>query len=191
MASRTVTMLKKTIFAITALAVTLLAAFVLLIKDKDVTLIGKYQTFLSDAFDEDDGMTCQVQINTTHHLSPFNAHADAYVDMTFHFGGTLQFSDVKLHYLMRLSGDWTVSSNMLQLSPDTASFSYNFLRSSAHNNVEDAMARQLMKFVDVSLIPKLRRKIIEANGRPLHIRFRSPGGLIASADNRLVVMLAL
>lgn len=181
-------MLKKRYFAIAAATAMILAAPVFALRGKDVSLIGKYCTFLSDAIDEDDGMICTVNIATTQELSPSGANIKANVGMTFHFGGALEFEDVQLHYLMRLDGDWSVSGDRLSLTPDTASFSYAYLGSSAKNNVEDAMARQLMKFVDVSIVPKLRRKIIEANGRPLRIRYRTSGGVVGQDDNRYVVM---
>ncbi len=183
-------MLKKSYYAIAAATAIILAAAVFAFRGKDVSLIGKYRTFLSDAIDEDDGMVCTVNIATTQDLNPTGVNINANVGMTFHFGGALEFDDVQLRYLMRLNGDWHVSDDNLSMKPDTASFSYAYVGSSAKNNVEDAMARQLMKFVDVSIVPKLRRKIIEANGRPLRIRYRTRGGVIGQDADRYVVMIS-
>ena len=76
-------MLKKSYYAIAAATAIILAAAVFAFRGKDVSLIGKYRTFLSDAIDEDDGMICTVNIATTQDLKPTGVNINANVGMTF------------------------------------------------------------------------------------------------------------
>lgn len=181
-------MLDKRFIAIAAAAVTLIAVFVIVLKDKDVALMGNYKSYITDYYCDDDGMTCCVRIVSEQSLSPTGANVQAKVGMTFHFGGGIEFSDMTLRYDVKLRGGWSAANDFVTMSPDTASFSYACLGSSAVSNVEKVMAKQLMKFVDVSLVPKIRRRIIEANSRSLRVYSNSPGGIVAHASGKTIIL---
>lgn len=75
-------MLDKRFIAIAAAAVTLIAVFVIVLKDKDVALMGNYKSYITDYYCDDDGMTCCVRIVSEQSLSPTGANVQAKVGMT-------------------------------------------------------------------------------------------------------------
>ena len=182
-------MLDKRFLAIAVPVAVLIAVLVMVLKDKDLTLMGNYKSYVTDTFSEDDGMTCRIRIASTQSLGPTKAEVDAAVGMTFHFGGGIEFSDVSLDYHVSLKGDWSVVDDCVTVRPDTASFHYACVGSSAKSNTERVMAKQLMKFVDGALVPKIRRRIIEDNARPFKVYRHSSGGLVGHASGKTVILL--
>lgn len=172
--------------ALAIAAVVLLTAFATILQGKDLGLMGTYRTHAAETYDED-AVRCDVAICSTETFGPLGVRAVMDVEMTFHFDGIVEFNDLTLRYSAGLSGDWSADDDRLSLSSDTSSFSYTFVGSSASSNVEEAMTRQLRKFVDVSLVPKIRRKVIKANSQTLTITQRTEEGVEADADGETVV----
>ncbi len=173
--------MRKTYVALAVTAVALLATFATVLQGKDWGMMGTYRTYACETYDEDD-VRCDVSICSTETFSPLGVRADMDVEMTFRFDGVVEFNDMTLRYNAGMSGDWHADGDRLTLSSDTSSFSYTYAGSSANSNVEEAMVRQLRKFVDVSLVPKIRRKIIKTNSQTLTIVRRTEGRIEASAD---------
>ncbi len=182
-------MLKKRYFVMAAVAVVVVAAGVISLMGKDLALAGTYRTYLSETYDEEDGMTCAVRISSREHLGLGGVEVGMGVGLTFHFGGPLEFEDVGLSYKVTLGGDWGVTGDELTMTPDTASFNCIFSGSTARNNVEEAMVRQLRKFVAVSIVPKIRRRVIEANSHEMRIWQVTHGGVVGEVNGRTVVLL--
>lgn len=181
-------MLRKRYFVMAA-AAAVVAAGVIGLKGKDLALAGTYRTYLSETYDEEDGMTCAVRISSKENLGLGGVEVGMGVGLTFHFGGPLEFEDVGLSYKVTLGGDWSVNGDELTMAPDTASFNCVFSGSTARNNVEEAMVRQLRKFVAVSIVPKIRRRVIEANSHKMRIWQVTHGGVVGEVNGRTVVLL--
>lgn len=182
-------MLRKRYFVMAAAAAVVVAVGVIGLKGKDLALAGTYRTYLSETYDEEDGMTCAVKISSKENLGLGGVEVTMGVGLTFHFGGPLEFEDVGLSYKLTLGGDWSVDGDELTVTPDTASFDCAFSGSTAHNNVEEAMVRQLRKFVAVSVVPKIRRRVIEANSHRMRIWQVTHGGVVGEVNGRTVVLL--
>lgn len=173
--------------ALAVMAVALLTTFATILRGKDLDMMGTYRTYAHETYDED-AVRCDVGICSTETFGPFGVRAAMDVEMTFRFDGAVEFNDLTLRYNAGLSGDWHTYGDRLTLSSDTSSFSYTFAGSSASSNVEEAMVRQLRKFVDVSLVPKIRRKAIKTNSRTLTVVRRTAERIETNADGEEMVL---
>lgn len=179
--------MRKIYVALAIVAIALLTTLATILQGKDLGMMGAYRTYARETYDED-AVRCDVSICSTETFGPLGVRADMDVEMTFRFDDAVEFNDITLLYDASLSGDWRAESDRLTLSSDTSSFSYTFAGSSASSNVEEAMVRQLRKFVDVSLVPKIRRKVIKANSQTLTIVRRTKGRIEANANGEDVLM---
>lgn len=185
-------MLVKHIMNLTYLAAACAAAFLSSCSgscgSKEIGLMGTYRTYLSEYF-EDGSMQCTAKAKVDEKLKPSGLEIALDLDLVFHFGGALEFQDVRISYASSVSGDWGVNGDSLFFLPDTSSIQARFVSSNAQNNVEEAMVRQLRRNVVAKLEPQIRAKYSEHSIRSIAIERVGDWGLLGSAADSSVVFL--
>lgn len=111
------------------------------------------------------------------------------LELIFHFGGALEFQDVRISYVSTVSGDWGVKGDSLFFSPDTSTIQAHFISSNAQNNVEEAMVRQLRRNVVAKLEPQIRAKYSQRSIKSIAIERVGDWGLIGSTADSSAVFL--
>ncbi len=150
--------------------------------------MGTYRTYLSEYF-EDGSMQCTAMARVDEHLKPSGLELELGLDLVFHFGGALEFQDVRISYASSVQGDWGVKGDSLIFLPDTSSIQARFISSNAQNNVEEAMVRQLRRNVVAKLEPQIRSKYSEHSIKSIAIERVGDWGLLGSAADSSVVFL--
>ncbi len=155
---------------------------------REFGLLGTYRTYLSEYF-EDGSMQCTARAKVDEQLKPSGLEVAMDLDLIFHFGGALEFQDVRISYVSTVSGDWGVKGDSLFFSPDTSTIQAHFISSNAQNNVEEAMVRQLRRNVVAKLEPQIRAKYSQRSIKSIAIERVGDWGLIGSTADSSAVFL--
>lgn len=179
------------------LAIALLAAvllccaawFCITIRHKSPALLGSYQSSVTEALTNADGLACVAHIYATEHLSLDGLRVTGTATLTFELSELLEFRDIALRYAVALNGDWQTNGLTLTITPDTTTFTAKYLDSNAHTPVEEAMARQLKNNVADHLHAQLRERLRADCQRRMDVQAVCQGGIVGAVNSSTVILL--
>ena len=113
--------------------------------------------------------SCDAHFDTFQHFTPFGLATSANTALTFNFDGLFEFPSLTLNYELNIDGDWSYADSIITMEIDTATFSYTYINSTAHNYTEESMVRYLRKEVDNNIAKMLCERLRRSSSHDLHL----------------------
>ena len=154
-----------------------------------MALSGTYTSVIHQKFQNDaDGMGCDALITATEELGWKGMNINAQMALTFHFDGALSFPTQVLHYDISLTGDWSVDGDSLTIVPDPASFRATYVGSDAKSVTEEAMVRNLKRYVQDNIDTQIQRHLTANSEVRMDVIAVMQSGVLGSNDMNLYIL---
>ena len=144
-------------------------------------LLGTYES--SAQITVNDDINSIVNVSSRENFSWTGLECESDIKITFLFNESFDFKDISLNYKLNIEGDWNLNDDILTISLDTTSFKYNFVGSNAERPTEKTMERSLRQEVRSTLLPDLRRRILNMTNRKIDISTVTDSVLIIAYRN--------
>ncbi|MBP5365887.1 MAG: hypothetical protein J6Y82_08185 [Bacteroidales bacterium] len=141
-------------------------------------LLGVYESSAQIAVNDD--INSIVDIKTREDFGWFGLKCESEIKISFLFNESFDFRDIILNYKLDIEGDWHFDDGILTVSLDSTSFKYDFVGSNAERPTEKTMVRSLREEVRNTLLPDLRRRILNMTNRNIEVPSVSDSVLIVA-----------
>lgn len=158
--------------------------------ERPLRLVGNYATHHSKVVDDGSGVKCLIDISSHECLSLTGLETTSRIDVTYNFGGAIEYRNITLTYEAVTNGEWFATDSSLTLLPDTSTFTATFVGSTAVSSVDEAMVRQLRKMHRSELEMRVKEMMAQpsAGTNTMAIVCKSPNSLIVRWSGKLLLM---